>query len=606
MTKRIFSALSLAISVYFYAQESKIDTVYIFDKHIQEAKRFHTISVLKTSDLEKNGNNLSEVLQFQSPIYIKENGRGMVSSPSFRGTTAQQTAFVWNGIPINSLFLGQGDINNLGLFGSDVLEIKSGGGSVLYGSGAIGGSVHFNDELSFNKGFNARLHSEIGQFETYNTTLKASFSNEKLSFKISGNHFISSNKYEIPEKNFTNWNAQYYNTSLSLGISYKLNSKNKISWQSQLLDNAQNYPTFEEYGNKTKYMSQGIRSLLAWDLTNGNLKNSLKTVFVQDEFQYFGNVNAPKTNGGTSKNLIVKNDLDYSVNSNLSFSTITELQSTTGEGYKSGIDKVERDIFSVGGLVHYRISTFNFEGGIKKDFIENLKSPLLFSFSAKWEQLKWYSLILNFSKNFRYPTFNDLYWTPGGNPNLKSEISYQTEMIHRLKYRSIEFTASPFYMNISNMIRWLPTNKGYWAAFNTNKVESYGIETSLTYHQKIGSKQNIKGNLGYSYTHSSDSETDKMLSYVPLHKVFGGIDYQYSFINIYIQGIYNGKVFTTQDEDNTQSISSYFVLNSGINFTLLKKYSLGFRVNNITNSLYSTSAFWMPKRNFSFFGTINF
>ena len=97
----------------------------------------------------KNSSNLSEVLRFQSAVYIKENGRGAVSSPSFRGTTAQQTAFVWNGININSTFLGQGDVNNLNLLGYDQLEIKSGGGSVIYGSGAIGGTIHLNNECPY-------------------------------------------------------------------------------------------------------------------------------------------------------------------------------------------------------------------------------------------------------------------------------------------------------------------------------------------------------------------------------------------------------------------------------------------------------------------------
>ena len=64
----------------------------------------------------------------------------MVSSP-LSEELQQQTAFVWNGINVNSMFLAQGDINNLNLLGYDHLAIKSGGGSVLYGSGAIGGTI---------------------------------------------------------------------------------------------------------------------------------------------------------------------------------------------------------------------------------------------------------------------------------------------------------------------------------------------------------------------------------------------------------------------------------------------------------------------------------
>ncbi|WP_435524382.1 TonB-dependent receptor [Chryseobacterium indoltheticum] len=144
--------MSSCLTIY-YSQEKNIDTVFVFDNQMKKVKLFHSLTTLSPADIQKNSSNLSEVLRFQSPVYIKENGRGAVSSPSFRGTTAQQTAFVWNGININSPFLGQGDINNIAVFGYDQMEIKSGGGSVIYGSGAIGGSIHLNNDLSFDQGF---------------------------------------------------------------------------------------------------------------------------------------------------------------------------------------------------------------------------------------------------------------------------------------------------------------------------------------------------------------------------------------------------------------------------------------------------------------------
>ena len=146
MTKIVFSTLAISISALYFGQQSSIDTIYIFDNQISKVKLFHKVKSISPEDAEKNTANLSDVLRFQTPVYVKENGRGATSSPSFRGTTAQQTAFVWNGININSTFLGQGDINNIPLFGYDAIDVKAGGGSVIYGSGAIGGSIHLNNE----------------------------------------------------------------------------------------------------------------------------------------------------------------------------------------------------------------------------------------------------------------------------------------------------------------------------------------------------------------------------------------------------------------------------------------------------------------------------
>ena len=194
--KKLFFVTFLVMFFLANAQERIIDTVYIFDRHLYDAEKTQTISTINSEDFKKNTTSLSDVLRFQSFIYIKENGRGSVSSPSFRGTTAQQTAFVWNGININSIFLGQGDLANLNLLGYDYLDIKSGGGSVIYGSGAIGGTVHMNNKILFNKGLKNSLFVEYASFQTLNSSLKTSFSDEKLSIQFSATHSQSQNEYD--------------------------------------------------------------------------------------------------------------------------------------------------------------------------------------------------------------------------------------------------------------------------------------------------------------------------------------------------------------------------------------------------------------------------
>lgn len=590
------------------AQEKIIDTVYVFDNQINKVRNFHNVTKLTSSDLEKNATNLSEVLRFQSPVYIKENGRGAVSSPSFRGTTAQQTAFVWNGININSSFLGQGDINNTGLLGYDQLDIKPGGGSVVYGSGAIGGSIHLNNTLEFNKGLKGSLYSEAGSYETFNTLLRTSYSNEKFSIKFSGNYTISKNDYEVDEKNYINRNGNYYNTTFNFGLSYKLNYNNKISWQSQLFDSSQHYPVFFETTTPTKYKAQNTRSLIAWEYNKKNINNNLRLAYTEENFQYYANIIEPKSSGGSGKNYIIKNDFNYFLNDKLNINIISEFQQNKGEGYQSGIKDVSRSIFSLAGLIRYfPFKKLSFETGVKKDFIEDISSPLLFSFSGKWNALSFYNIKTSFSKNFRYPSFNDLYWQPGGNINLKPETAIQLDMNHEFKINDFSLVISPFYIKIKDMIRWLPTANGYWAPINTDNVESYGSEVQIDYRKKITENHNINAQLGYSFTKSVNSDTQKQLMYVPLHKFFSNIGYEYKFMKLYIQGMWNGKTYTTSDESNNEALKSYFVLNAGISGTLLKHYSVGFKINNITNTVYETTLYYpLPMRNYSFFVNINF
>ena len=594
----IFSVFFNCCSLFAFSQEKVIDTVFIQDQQLRNAEKTQTVSTLKTEDLQKNTTNISEILRFQSPIYIKENGRGMVSSPSFRGTTAQQTALVWNGININSLFLAQGDLNNISLLSADQIKIKPGGGSVIYGSGAIGGTIHLDNSLSFNKGFTGNLFTEYGSFKTTNTKLKASYSTPQFSFSANGSYSSSENDYEVSEKEYKNLSGQYENKSFVLNSGYKINANNTISWISEHYSATQNYPVFSATQTKTSYESNTFRSLVTWNYHDQKIENYLRTAYLEDEFGYFAKIGSPKTSGGVSKILLVKNDFNYKILNNLSFNFINEFQNQKGEGYQSGIKDPRRNIFSTAGLLRFQPrEKLYLEAGVKKDFVENYKSPFLFSIGSAYKAFSWYEIKLNGSKNFRNPSFNDLYWQPGGNLDLKSEISYQIEAASIFTYKNLKFTITPYFLDIKNLIRWIPTTAGYWTPENVEKVQSKGIESSLTFTKKTG-KHQFSLNLGYAYTKSQNQETRKQLSYVPFHKIFGNLDYQYRFLGFYVQGMYNSLTYTTTDENYTDALKPYFVSNAGV-YLQVKNYKLTFKINNIGNEIYETTSYYpMPKRNY--------
>ncbi|REC49514.1 TonB-dependent receptor plug domain-containing protein [Chryseobacterium pennipullorum] len=609
--KRSLVLLLSSYGCFLSGQEKAVDTVYIFDSQMNKVKLFHPVKTISAEDAVKNSTNLSELLRFQSPVYIKENGRGAVSSPSFRGTTAQQTAFVWNGININSAFLGQGDINNIALSGYDQIGIKAGGGSVVYGSGAIGGSIHLNNNLDFNKGFHGSLFSEAASFNTYNNLLKGSYSNDIFSFKASGSHSTSENDYEVETKEgrkYSNQNGRYSNTNVSIAAAYKVAPHHQISWTSEFFNGKQHYPVFFTSEQGTQYETQNIRSLISWDWNKSHFSNSFKAAYTEENFQYYAQVNGPETSGGRGKNYIVKNDFNYFFTPSWNVNIIAEYQLNKGDGAgTSGIGDIRRNAGSVAGLLRYfATKDLRFEAGVKKDFVEDISSPFLFSFSGKWNAADWYTAGLSISKNFRAPSFNDLYWKPGGNKELKPETSYQAELRNQFNIKGVKLSVTPYYMNIRDMIRWLPTSSGYYGAFNTNKVQSYGVEAQLDYQKRLGNHL-LKTNLGYSYTKSTDLDTRKQLMYVPFHKFVGGIDYGYEFLRVYVQGIFNGLTYTDSEETQNSALDPYFVMNAGAGLTFLKNYTVGLKINNIFNQVYYTMRYYpLPGRNYSINLNINF
>ncbi|WP_379965846.1 TonB-dependent receptor plug domain-containing protein [Epilithonimonas sp. UC225_85] len=602
--KRIFTLFSLVILHQFSAQESLIDTVYI-DNQFNKVGRTAKISNLNSVQILENSTSLSDLLRFQSNIYIKENGRGSTSSPSFRGTGASRTAFVWNGINVNSIFLGQGDINNLNLLSYENVGIKFGGGSVIYGSGAVGGSVHLNNTLDFDKGFHGILFSEYGSFGTFNSFIKAKYSNAKLSFSFSANHSQSENDYKVAEKNYINRNGRYQNTGFNLGLAYKISDNNEFYWQSQHYDSDQHYPIFDENQIKTKYLVQTFRSLAGWKFNSDKIKNDLKLVYLEDNFQYFGDIDKSKSSGGTGKQYIVRNDLDYFVSKQSSFNLISEYQYNQGEGYQSGIQNPKRNQVNLSLLYRNGNSAkFYWELGSKYDFVEGYESPFLFSASGKYSVNDWYQTSINISRNFRAPTFNDLYWQPGGNLDLKPETSYQAEMSHYFSYKNFKLGITPYYIKMKDMIQWIPITSSNWSPRNVNKVDFYGLETDLSFN-KNWTNQKLSSQIGYSYTQSTDLETKKQLSYVPFHQINFNTDYQYKIAGLFFQALYNSKRFT----DNTESnfLEDYLILNAGITINPQKNIQIGFKVNNITDEIYETvDYYFMPKRNYAVSLKLNF
>ncbi|WP_294304630.1 TonB-dependent siderophore receptor [uncultured Chryseobacterium sp.] len=606
--KRSLLLLFSSYGCFLFAQEKTIDTVYIFDNQMSKVKLFHKVNTIRPEDAKKNSTNLSEILRFQSPVYIKENGRGAVSSPSFRGTSAGHTAFVWNGININSQFLGQGDVNNIPSMGFDQLDVKAGSVGVIYGSGAIGGTIHLNNSLEFNKGMQAAFFSEAASFGTYNNFAKASFSNNKFSFKFSGNYSVSENDYAVEEsRNYINRNGEYANTNFNFAAAYKIAPHHQVSWISEFFNGTQHFPVFFDSQTKTKYETQNVRSLLVWNWKTSKLDNVFRAAYTEENFQYFDNISNPKSSGGTGKNYILKNDFNYFLSPKWNLNIIGEFQVNKGEGYMSGIKNISRNVGSLAGLLRYfATKDLRFEAGIKKDFVEGYTTPTLLSFSGNWNVAKWYNLNLNAAKNFRYPSFNDLYWQPGGNINLKPETAYQFDMKNQFTIAAVKLTLTPYYIRITDMITWLPGNMGYYSPVNTSKVQSYGLESQVEYEKKFG-KHLLRSNIGYSYTKSINLETDKQMMYVPLHKFFGNIDYRYSFVKVYVQGMYNGLTYADSEEKRSDAIEPYFVMNAGISGTFLKHYTIGGKVNNIFNEIYQTTAFYpLPKRNYSVYLNINF
>ena len=606
--KNCFVFCLLLLCQFISAQQDsiiKLDEVLITDAQLNKFSNSQSVSKLTDSVISNNKTSLTSLLNYNSVIYFKENGLGMVSSPSFRGTTASQTAVIWNGININSQLNGQSDFNTISAKDFNSVAIRAGGGSAIYGSSAIGGSIHLNSDLSFVSKFDNILQVNYGSFNTLGVNYKMKVATEKFSTQASISRNSSDNDFVYLGTDKRNENGQFFNTSLNLNLGYKINAASILKFYSYLFEGDRHFSGTLAAPSKSKYIDLNTRNLLEWVGSYSQFTSKLKVAFLSEKYKYFENASTSIYSYGEAKTLVTRYDLSYKINLKMELNSILDYTQTTGTGSDIGKDK--RQIGS--GILlfkHKPFSKFLYEIAVRKEITTNYDSPVLFSIGTNYSPIKFYKLKLNGSRNFRIPTFNDLYWQGSGNTNLQPESSYQAEIGQDFRFKNTTFSITNYYIKIQDLIQWAPDSSGNWRPNNVAEVTTYGLEFLINYTKQIG-KNHFDFNATYAYTVSEDAIKKKQLIYVPYHKFTASLAYSFENFTAHYQYLYNGEVFTSSD--NFYSLDHYWVSNVGIDYYFGKKkpLQLGFDVGNIFNKNYqSVEVRPMPGRNYTINLTFNF
>lgn len=607
--KKLYLFLLFSICQSALAQHDSIyhlEVVEISDLQLKNYSDSQSVLKLSDSIINKNQASLTSLLNYNTVIYFKENGLGMVSSPSFRGTTAQQTAVVWNGININSQLNGQTDFNTITTRDFNSISVRAGGGSSIYGSSAIGGSIHLNNSVKFEDHFSNSLRLNYGSFNTFGGNYKLDASDGKFSAQVSISRNSSDNDYDYVDSDDKNLNGQYYNTSMNAAIGYKINDNNFLKLYSYVFDGERHFSLIFPSEIKTKYQDLNTRNLLEWDSFFGRFVSKVKVGALSEKYKYFDNIDSESYTFGEVKTYIGKYDLAFQATDAIQLNAILDYTQNKGKG--SDIKNEQRNIGSASLLLKHNLTKkFLYEASLRKEFTNNYKSPLLFSLGTSWKAADFYTLKLNGSKNFRVPTFNDLYWQPGGNENLKPESSYQAELGNEFRFNTFKITLTGYYIDIKDMLRWIP-NGSNWSPQNTNKVRTYGGEAIVSWSKNFGN-HHVMLNGTYGYTVSEDMEKKKQLIYVPYHKATSSLSYSWKKLSADYQLLYNGEVFTRSDNNSRYNIDAYLVSNASLNYDFGKKNSciLGFQVLNLLDEKYaSVESRYLPGRNFNMYLTLNF
>lgn len=587
----------------------QLEVINLKSNILKKHSKGYKVITLTDSIISKNNESFTNILRYNSPIYLRENGNGGVSSASFRGTSASNTAVIWNGININSINNGQTDFNGISvnLFGN--LDIRSGGGSIEFGSGAIGGTVHLNNNLHFGDNLSNELILSVGSYETYKGLYKFSLSKNDIAINFGIAYNQSENDYEWLGYDLKNENGAYQNLDFNLNISKKINKYSKLSYNGSLYNGDREFSGQlpNPSAANEKYIDKSFKNLLTYDYHKNEFYHKLKFAYILDEYNYYENKESSNYNFGKSNRYIGKYEFKYIIGLNSSIEAFSEYESAIGE--TDQMNPHTRNQFSQSIIYNQRIKDIvSLNVKIRKDFNSDYDVPFVYAIGADINTSENIFIRVNGSKNYRVPSFNDLFWPALGNQNLIPENSIQGELGFGYKTSSFKADVGIFYIDSKDKIVWTPggdPNKpGIWVPINIANVENKGFELVLSYNKNF-KEHYINFNMNYSYTIVTDKDTEMQVPFVPKNLLNLSFGYSFKRVKFLYQHLFNDKIYTTTDNIDLFSLESFNVGNVGIDYNLIQNkeshLSLGVKLNNIFNEAYKIMPRRpMPNRNINF------
>ncbi|MCL1822282.1 MAG: DEAD/DEAH box helicase, partial [Prolixibacteraceae bacterium] len=236
--------------------------------------------------------NLSELLSRHTPVFIKSYGRGSEATASFRGTAASHTKVEWNGMSVNSPMRGSVDLSLLPVLFVDDAFLLHGGSSLAESSGALGGSIHLNNQPNWNVNHAVNAAIERGSFDTgrymakLQTGAKQFRSITRFMYDHSQNSFPFYNVGVLPYRNDTLKNADYRKWAALQEFYLTAGAKSMIVARGWYQESRRNLPQLMSYEGSNRIEYQDDEQIRA--------QIEFKNFGAPVKFRYSGGLNHTK------------------------------------------------------------------------------------------------------------------------------------------------------------------------------------------------------------------------------------------------------------------------------------------------------------------------
>ena len=610
--------------------------------------------------------SMADVLTFNTSIFVKSYGRATLSTVSFRGTSPSHTQVSWNGMKINNPMLGMTDFSMIPSYFIDDASLLHGTSSVNETGGGLGGAIKLSTKPAEAQGFGLQYIQGIGSFKTFDEFLRLTYGDNhwqvstRLVYSSSPNdykyrnHDKKENIYDedmniidqyYPEernrsgsyKDFHILQEVYYNTGR--GDRFGLNAW-YIDSNRELAMLTVDYGDEQDFDNRQR--ENTFRGVLSWDHLRDSWKMSAKGGYIYTWMAYD-----------------YKRDVGNGTMAHMtrSRSRINTLYGQVDGEYYIG----NKWLFTANISLHQHIVVSEDKNIVRQDGNKAIvgyrkgRPELSGSLSAKWRPIdrmglsivireemfgkEWTPIIPAFfidgvisqqgnivarasvSRNYRFPTLNDLYFLPGGNPDLKKESGWTYDVglsfaVGKEGLYSLSGSASWFESFINDWIIWLPTTKGFFSPDNIKDVHAYGVELKADLNVALAKEWQLGLNGTFSWTPSinegeprtpADQSVGKQLPYVPKlsSTITGRLSWR-SWSFLYKWCYYSERyTMSSNDISLTGKLPEYFMSNISLEKGFSFRWadiSLKGVINNLFNEEYlSVLSRPMPGINFEIF-----
>ena len=648
------------------SREVQIKEVTVYGKRpikeigVQQTK-FDTVALKENISL-----SMADVLTFNSSIFVKNYGRATLSTVAFRGTSPSHTQVSWNGMKINNPMLGMTDFSMIPSYFIDDASLLHGTSSVNETGGGLGGSVKLSTKPANADGFGIQYIQGVGSFKTFDEFIRLTYGNQhwqtstRAVFSSSPNDYKYRNhdkKENIYDENM-NIIDQYYpierNRSgafkdfhLLQEVYYNTGKGDRLGLNAwYIYSNRELAMLTVDYGDETEFENRQrehtFRGVLSWDHMRETWKLGAKAGYIYTWMAYdykrdVGNGNMAHMTRSRSRinTFYGQVDGEYYIGKKWLFTANLSLHQHIVEsedkniirqdgnkaivGYRKG-----RPELSAAVSAKWRpIDRLGLSVVIREEMFGNEWTPVIPAFFIDGVLSKQGNLVAkaSVSRNFRYPTLNDLYFLPGGNPDLKHESGWTYDAglsfaVGKEGVYSLSGSASWFESFIKDWIIWLPTTKGFFSPDNIKDVHAYGVELKADLDVALSKTWQLGLNGTFSWTPSinegeprtpADQSVGKQLPYVPelSSSIVGRLSWR-KWTFLYKWCYYSERyTMSSNDISLTGKLPQYFMSNISLEKVFVFDWadlSAKAAINNLFNEEYlSVLSRPMPGINFEIF-----